>query len=620
MKDHALRYADRGWRVFPLHSIERGHCSCGRACGKNAGKHPRTMNGVLDASGDPDQVERWWRQWPEANIGIATGEQSDLWVVDVDGRESVDLGNGVIVPQGENSLRMVEDQLKKKLPETLTVMTGGGGYHMLYRYPDDGKHYGNRAKFLPSVDIRGEGGYIVAPPSTHLSGARYEWVEEDIASVAAPDWFTAFQFINASEPFETLTNVVEGQRNDYLFRYASRLRGVEGLSYDELVTRVMGHNRLACTPPLEDAEVLVICGSAMKYDPNPGVEFPKVGEEVPELDEGDDLAISLYSLMTNPPPLPTPIVHGGLLDEGDGFILAGVSGVGKSWMGLDLSIAIASGTAWFDHFKTNQGPVLYVDEEGSMSGMYSRMRKLLRGRGLENPDIPVYLAVQRGIKLDNPLGLATVSRMLHRYRPKIVIFDTLVRMHQGEENSAKDMAAFFDISRSLRDSYGCAIGFIHHVRKPSKEDSGDIADLLRGSSDIRGWPDSIVMARRNVDEKFALTINHAKSREHEQLGEFQVKMVIDNQAEEARLTYSDVPVKADDSSLSTPERIVKAITMLQAQHPPTEALIAATIGVSPRTVGEYLKTLVADGHINKIKEGRENHYVVPRYGFTQREL
>ena len=82
----AVAYAERGWRVFPLHWIrEDGSCSCEKGCEPTkAGKHPLTAHGLKDASADPQHVERWWRATPAANIGIVTGKESGLVVLDVD--------------------------------------------------------------------------------------------------------------------------------------------------------------------------------------------------------------------------------------------------------------------------------------------------------------------------------------------------------------------------------------------------------------------------------------------------------------------------------------------------------------------------------------------------------
>lgn len=167
----ALSYAARGWRVLPLHTPEGGGCSCRRPCGRNAGKHPRIRDWDEYATTDEKTVRNWWKRWPAANIGIATGAGSGLVVVDVD-EEGL----------GTDWLR--------RLPDSIEAVTGSGGRHVLLAHP--GGAIGNRKDLTPGVDIRGDGGYIVAPPSLHRSGRQYEWEvsshPEDVPLVSVPEW------------------------------------------------------------------------------------------------------------------------------------------------------------------------------------------------------------------------------------------------------------------------------------------------------------------------------------------------------------------------------------------------------------------------------------------------
>jgi hypothetical protein len=108
----ALAYATRGWPVLPLHSVQNGRCTCGAAACRSTGKHPRTANGIKDATTDLEQIKQWWACWPEANIGIATGAASGLVVVDVDPR------NG-----GKESLERLQEAHGPF--DTYTVSSGG---------------------------------------------------------------------------------------------------------------------------------------------------------------------------------------------------------------------------------------------------------------------------------------------------------------------------------------------------------------------------------------------------------------------------------------------------------------------------------------------------------------
>ncbi len=158
----ALDYAKRGFSVLPLHSPifdeDAVRCSCGNTSEdhrKHIGKHPRTPHGFKDATTDAEKIRRWWTDYPDANIGIATGKVSGIWVADYDPRSS----------EGERSY--IERFGPQSTPHTLT---GGLGGHFLYAYHDDLPKGG-----IKGIDIKSDGGYIVAPPSRHFSGRVYEW-------------------------------------------------------------------------------------------------------------------------------------------------------------------------------------------------------------------------------------------------------------------------------------------------------------------------------------------------------------------------------------------------------------------------------------------------------------
>jgi hypothetical protein len=184
----ALHYAQLGWRILPLHNLESGICSCGRTSCRRGGKdeksiakHPRTHNWQIDATCDETSIAAWWRQWPRANVGIATGRVSNLVVLDVDVHRD---------KPGFVSLDVLESLLGK-LPRTRTAQTGSGGQHQLFRYPlnlgvlPDGSPLivCNSANWRggAGIDWRADGGQIVVAPSVAAAGA-YSWL--DLADVA----------------------------------------------------------------------------------------------------------------------------------------------------------------------------------------------------------------------------------------------------------------------------------------------------------------------------------------------------------------------------------------------------------------------------------------------------
>ncbi len=176
----ALDYAAHCWAVFPVHGVARGRCRCGANECSSPGKHPLTRRGLKEATTEGRVVAGWWRRWPTANLALATGSASGVVVIDVD------------PPRGDLSLTRLVDA-GYELPETLAVRTGSGGVHLYYLGPTF--PVGNTAGRLPGVelelagvDLRGEGGYVVAPPSVHVSGSPYRWLEDEVELAPAPSW------------------------------------------------------------------------------------------------------------------------------------------------------------------------------------------------------------------------------------------------------------------------------------------------------------------------------------------------------------------------------------------------------------------------------------------------
>jgi len=149
--DAAIKYATKyNWAVFPVDAES---------------KRPLTPHGCKDAKKTVGPIQAWWKRWPDASVGIATGSASNLIVID----EDLDEDKGV---DGYQSVQEWERD-HGPLPETVRVITGRGGAHMYFHY--SGSDIGNRAGILEGVDIRGEGGYVVAPPSVHPNGTEYQW-------------------------------------------------------------------------------------------------------------------------------------------------------------------------------------------------------------------------------------------------------------------------------------------------------------------------------------------------------------------------------------------------------------------------------------------------------------
>ena len=251
----ALKVAARGVPVFP--------------CRPN--KSPYTQHGFKDATTDTKTIRQWWTRHPDALIGLPTGEPTRLVVLDVDKKPDRD---------GEATLAALELQYGD-LPSTYEARTPSGGRHIYFTRPHDGLAC-STDKLGAGLDIRGDGGYVIYPPS-RVNGAAYEWLKTPGGGCPPmPQWLLE----QARQPTSKGDDrplpasgdgraIPEGSRNYTLFRRASSMRRA-GFEEAAILAALQAENKARCRPPLPDAEVARIAGSAGRYEPGTGTEWPEV--------------------------------------------------------------------------------------------------------------------------------------------------------------------------------------------------------------------------------------------------------------------------------------------------------------------------------------------------------
>lgn len=260
----AQRYLSMGFSLLPLHfPVRAGEglaCSCGKRDCRQPAKHPvgkLVSRGLLDASKNPEKIELWFANNPH-NIGIATGAVSGIVALDIDPRHD-----------GDETLRQLEDR-HGALPFTWRFLTGGGGEHILFRHP--GTRIANSASSLGrGIDVRGDGGYIVAPPSMHICGRNYAISVDhgpDEAPLADPPGWLLERLVKSKQNTTSgkpgrrdwrqhaIDVYGEGQRNDAVARLTGHLLRAR-VDPRVCLTLVIAWNRLHCLPPLDDDEVVV---------------------------------------------------------------------------------------------------------------------------------------------------------------------------------------------------------------------------------------------------------------------------------------------------------------------------------------------------------------------------
>ncbi len=240
--DAAAAYLARGWSVLPL---QRGD------------KRPLIRWETLQqAHADAATLARWFAHWPDANIGIVTGEISNLIVLDVDPKHG-----------GDDSLADLERRFGQ-LPDTVEAGTGGGGRHLYFTHP--GGFVPNRAGLKQGIDLRGDGGYVVAPPSLHPSGQPYAWARgrapEETAVAALPRWLLfAGRGARKRRSLEEWRHLVhegvkEGERNTTIASLTGHLLW-HGVDPQVALELLLAWNRARCQPPLDDEEVARVVAS-----------------------------------------------------------------------------------------------------------------------------------------------------------------------------------------------------------------------------------------------------------------------------------------------------------------------------------------------------------------------
>lgn len=279
----ALKLAESGLQVFPTHSVNNNTCTCGKPDCPSPGKHPRTTHGFHEATCDPEQITTWWSRWPTANVAIRTGRESEVFVLDIDGAD------------GESSLAAFVAQ-HGKLPTTPVAQTGRG-QHYYFTLPT--KSVLSRAGVAPGVDVRGDGGYVIAPPSIHARGCAYSWLvsPEEQPFAAAPAWLldlvssatgsdscdnatpnTATTLTVGATSFASAGGVPEGRRRQELCRLvgAHLARGETTPDILPLAFRWAA----TCTPTLPPTEVTqaVVSLAAKHHNHRLSVE-PEFDEE-----------------------------------------------------------------------------------------------------------------------------------------------------------------------------------------------------------------------------------------------------------------------------------------------------------------------------------------------------
>lgn len=478
MIDYAVEYAKQGLAVLPI---------------APKGKIPLTQHGSHDATTDLTQIKKWWTKYPDANIGIATGKASGgLVVIDMDVDDDKD-------KDGYHHFKDWLDENYLYLDDTWQAITGRGGYHLMFRTSRDVR---NRTNWIPDVDVRGEGGYIVAPPSIHPNGHPYEWeiAPEDCPILTDKDdeniEYIVSELTKGEEKKQSVVvpgAIVEGGRNDMLYKIACSYQG-RGQSDEFILQAVLDVNRTRCNPPLPEAEVRRIVESA-KTKPK-GTSF--TAEKQPITDDLLDVP-TLADIEERE----QEWLISGYIPKGCVTLLCSDGGIGKTGLWCSILANLTQGKATIlDKATVNEFPdwempkydVLYFSREDSTSTV---LKRRLRKAGADERKIRLFDLDDK--RLDQIFyGSELLEKIIDKYRPAICVFDTLQTFlpagtKMAERKAMRDALGPLNV---LGDKYGTAFLLIMHSNKSNNSGRQRMAD----SSDIWDLGRSALMAGKTKDK------------------------------------------------------------------------------------------------------------------------
>lgn len=286
-----------------------------------------------------------------------------------------------------------------------------------------------------------------------------------------------------------------------------------------------------------------------------------------------------------PPEASGWLVEGLWAAQGVGCI-GGLPKVGKTWLSLEVAVAVASGRPCLGKFAVPKpGPVLLFCAEDAAHDVRARVGGIAKARGVDFDKLAVGWIGVANLHLDDHTHRRRLAMTVAAMKPRLLVLDPLVRLHRGDENSAAEISELLGFLRGVQRDHHVAIALVHHVRKSGAADPGT---ALRGSGDLHAWGDSnLYLVKR--DGRPTVVVEHRANRAPAPFG---VKL----DGEPARLVIDDAPVVEADP---IDEKIVKALV----GSPLTRTALRERLGVRNESLGTAIERLVAAGRVLRVDGG-----------------
>lgn len=502
---HALDYAARGWRVFPLHDVDdHGNCTCtqGANCSR-AGKHPRVNGWPRVATTDPKKIREWFAQ--RGGIGIATGAASGLTVVDVDVQKGgAETWRDLIAEHGE--------------PVTLAANTGSGGMHFFFQY---NCALSNSTNTLgKGIDVRNDGGFVVAAPSRHRSGQAYEWADREQGVISLPRYLLPRREAAAAERVARYTLDAVRRMLEYVPADDRDLWRNVGI----ILGREYRRSAEAWGIYVEWADTW----DGVRADNHEKVmreAFEVISQEAPT--HGKELTIATIVKAARgggwveqegdleeerwPPDwealLKTPeyIARAALTPKcivrdylyADVAQIVGAGGLGKTTTLLYEAIHVALGMPLWGYEIVNPGEVLFISAEDNDERLTARLRDMLAEMLLTEEErrkvwerVTTLDVAGEGRKLlflsqGNVELTAMADKIIERYKGRslaMIVFDPMTSFGASEQMVNDNENGLLLAARRIARSLNCCVRFIHHVGKENARNMTEDQYSGRGGS------------------------------------------------------------------------------------------------------------------------------------------
>ena len=486
-------------------------------------KSPYISNGVNGASNDIDQIDLWWDVYPNAMIGINC-EKSGLGVIDVD------VKHGASFREEKNSFIVIDgDGKEHTLPKTYLVKTMNDGYHFYY----SGK-IKSHTNILKAIDTRGDGGYIIAPPSQ--SGDKSYEPIEDYPIVDFPQDFlpkiSKENSLSFGTKYQYKDVVNQGERHSEIVSFAGHASNNIPLD-DALVMGSLYNERF--NPPLPDNEVkrtiidiyekhererlFDLIGEPPQDTPNHWEDVDFHNDEfsnddypneysIPEIEESsveiEDTDWKIYSFDEMMKPVePRKQLIEGLIVDNSLNLFYGQFGTGKTYVALHMGMCIANGTNWLGR-KTLKKNVLFIDEDNGRERCQHRLQHIANSLN-KKEGIPINTLSLNGIKLDNDCHIHKLEKIIEKTKTEVIIIDVLRNFFDGKENDSDVMSSIMNKLRRMVENFGVTIIVLHHTDK--------LGENYRGSSAIAGAVDLAISLKKINGTNGILDMSSTKNRD-----------------------------------------------------------------------------------------------------------